>query len=768
MPSSAGAGAPAGRALGKYTLLGRLAQGGMGEILLARLGGAAGFEKYVVIKRLRGHLDGDERSVQAFLDEARIVARISHPNVCQVHELGVEGGRYYLAMEYLEGLPLSGIIRRANRDRAPLDLRAVSGMVEQASEGLHHAHNLRRMDGAAAAVLHRDVSPQNLFVTVDGVVKVLDFGIAKSGDSSVKTPTGRIMGKSAYMSPEQIRGAPLDQRSDVYSLGVVLYEAVTGQPLFDRGDVAETFRAIREDTLPFLRDVPDQLNGVIQRAIARERDERFDSARALGRALGAAVSGLGGSMSPPQLAEWLDQQFADDLRERRERAAHAAAGGRAGTLDDPGERIEPGTVIFHSGPLAADTTGLPPLATSGTMPLAARSDELWSDPAMSPAGGASPASARFDAAGIDARVADGAATDGAAIDTRVADGAAARPAAARPAAARPTASRRRSWPWLAGGAAALLVVGAIAARAARDDDATDGQGSADQRPDAPSEDRSGSHGEDRRAATDRESPPPTSEAAAATDRDSHAATDRESPPSKSEAGAAATRRAKPVSSSPAATTGQAPTARGHQRSAAAPSPRAPSSEATPAAGALAGQAPSARAHQRSAAAPSPRAPPSEATPAADALAGQAPTARGHQRSAAAPSPRTPSSEATPATGALAGQAPTARGHQRSPAAPSPLAPSSEASPAAGALAAPAPAERRAGRRAHARGYFTIDSMPYATIYIDGVAHGVTPLLRVSLAPGSHTVVAVTADGRRRSLRVKIEPGVEAPRRRLVW
>src|SRR5688572_6917804 len=139
--------APEGRTLGRYTLLGRLAQGGMGEILLARLDGAAGFEKYVVIKRLRSHLAADERSIRAFLEEARIVARISHPNVCQVYELGKEDGRHYLAMEYLEGMPLSAVVRRASRDRAPLDLRAVCGLVEQACEGLHHVHTLRGPDG---------------------------------------------------------------------------------------------------------------------------------------------------------------------------------------------------------------------------------------------------------------------------------------------------------------------------------------------------------------------------------------------------------------------------------------------------------------------------------------------------------------------------------------------------------------------------------------------------------------------------------------------
>ena len=580
MPVSPGTTQPAGRTLGKYTLLGRLAQGGMGEILLARLSGAAGFEKYVVIKRLRRHLDGDEGSVQAFLDEARIVARISHPNVCQVHELGVEDGRYFLAMEYLEGLPLSGLIRRANRDRTPLDLRAVAGLVEQACEGLQHVHNLRHLDGRPAAVLHRDVSPQNLFVTVDGAVKILDFGIAKSGDSSVKTPTGRIKGKSAYMSPEQIRGAELDGRSDIYSLGVVLYEAVTGKPLFQRGDVAETFRAIREDTLPFLRDVPSELNGVVQRAVARERDERFDSARALGRAVGEAVAGLGGSMSPPQLAEWLTQRFADDLREQRERIGQAIAA-RPGS-DDGEDRLRPGTVVAARS-LATESGEL---STGGTLPLVAPSAELWSHGAL----------------------------------------------AAERAPPEPAPPRRRRL-----AVAALALAGLIAAIIW-----IAGRGEP-------------SGGGDAMSAGGAMS-------AAARGEDPNSAGALGQEPMSAEA-----RGEEPMSA-----------ARGEEPMSAA---------------------------------------------------------RGEE----------------PMSAAARGQAPMSAGPD-----PAPAAPPRASRP------------RRARARPADPGYFTIDSMPYATIYIDGAKRGVTPILRLPLAAGTHTVAAVTADGRRKSFRVTIQSGREARRRRLDW
>src|SRR4051812_29137384 len=162
------------RKFGKYTLVAKLAQGGMAEIFLARLGGAAGFEKLVCIKRILPSYAEDAMFVSMFLDEARIAARISHPNVCQVFELGSLDGQYYIAMEYLEGVPVSAFRRREKYPTTP-DPRLVVGIAAQACEGLHHAHQLKAADGQPLGVVHRDISPQNLFATADGIVKVLDF-----------------------------------------------------------------------------------------------------------------------------------------------------------------------------------------------------------------------------------------------------------------------------------------------------------------------------------------------------------------------------------------------------------------------------------------------------------------------------------------------------------------------------------------------------------------------------------------------------------------
>src|SRR5215813_2666772 len=280
---------------GKYSLVARLATGGMAEIFLARLHGAAGFEKLVCIKRILPHLARDKHFVAMFLDEARIAARITHPNVCQVFELGEITSSYYIAMEYLEGIPLACFRRDDYYGPAP-DPRLVAGIAIQACEGLHHAHQLRHTDSSVMEVVHRDVSPQNLFVTADGIAKVLDFGIAKIQGATVRTSTGAIKGTYAYMAPEQLRGERVDRRTDVFALGIVMWETLTRRYLFKRETEFLTFQAITADPIPDVRerrpDVPAALSEVIARALSRDRGERFPTARALREAIEAAIAPL--------------------------------------------------------------------------------------------------------------------------------------------------------------------------------------------------------------------------------------------------------------------------------------------------------------------------------------------------------------------------------------------------------------------------------------------------------------------------------------------
>jgi serine/threonine-protein kinase len=319
------------RRFGRYTLVAKIAIGGMAEIFLARLAGDGGFEKLVCIKRILPHLARDPQFVAMFLDEARVAARISHPNVCQVFELGEFNKQYFIAMEYLEGVPLSCFRRTDYYPRRP-DPRLIAGFGVQACEGLHHAHQLKRADGQALGLVHRDISPQNLFVTIDGIVKVLDFGIAKATDASAKTSTGAVKGTYAYMAPEQLRNELLDRRTDVWAMGTVLWELLAQRHLFKRDNEFLTFQAITTDPIPNIcelrPDVPPLLGDAIARALSRNRDDRFATARSLGEAISQAVAPLGGAFPSSAVSDTVVEAFADTVGEQQEMLRVAREGGQ--------------------------------------------------------------------------------------------------------------------------------------------------------------------------------------------------------------------------------------------------------------------------------------------------------------------------------------------------------------------------------------------------------------------------------------------------------
>ncbi|MFT3693186.1 MAG: serine/threonine-protein kinase [Kofleriaceae bacterium] len=314
---------------GKYTLVAKLATGGMAEIFLARLLAEGGFEKLICIKRILPHLAKDPQFVAMFLDEARVVARISHPNVCQVFELGEIDGQYYIAMEYLAGVPLS-VFRRTDTYPGAPDPRLVAGFGMQACEGLHHAHQLKNGAGEMLGVVHRDITPQNLFVTVDGIVKVLDFGIAKVQDQSIRTSTGAMKGTYCYMAPEQLRGEKVDRRVDVWALGTVLWETLAQRHLFKRETEFLTFQAITTEPIPDIceirPDIPPAFGEVIGKAITRDREQRYPTARALGEALGQAAVSLGGPLGAAAISDEVEGAFAMLMDEQRQLLGAARAG----------------------------------------------------------------------------------------------------------------------------------------------------------------------------------------------------------------------------------------------------------------------------------------------------------------------------------------------------------------------------------------------------------------------------------------------------------
>src|SRR5262245_17105669 len=215
----------------RYHPIAELGQGGMADVLLAMMQGAAGFRKLVVLKRLRPNLADDAELLAMFSDEARLAARLNHPNVVQTYEVGYDAGRHFIAMEWLDGQPLHRLLKAAwAYDALPLDVHLF--ILCEALRGLHYAHELQDFDGTRLEVVHRDVSPQNVFLTYEGQVKLVDFGVAKAHARSTDTQVGVVKGKVAYMAPEQALGCPVDRRADVFSVGVMLWEAVARRRLW--------------------------------------------------------------------------------------------------------------------------------------------------------------------------------------------------------------------------------------------------------------------------------------------------------------------------------------------------------------------------------------------------------------------------------------------------------------------------------------------------------------------------------------------------------
>jgi serine/threonine protein kinase len=344
--------------LGRYELVARLASGGMGEIFLARLGGAAGFEKLLVVKRILPHLADDARFRAMLISEARLSSRMTHGNICQVYELGETDGQLYIAMEYLEGLGLLGLLRKASRDNVELDLGFIGGVVQQCTEALHYAHELRDLEGELLGIVHRDVNPGNIYITEAGVTKLLDFGIAKVKDASAHTQTGAVKGKYAYMAPEQLRGTSIDRRADVFALGVVLYEMLALRRLFQRKTDYLTFRAVMEQPIPDVRryrpDAPPEISAVLARALDRDRERRPETARQLGTLIVDALAGVRRPWSQGEISDFLRARFADEMDRRRAEIAKAIQASSA-------------------------STGRPSLSKLGTAGTAAKNDELDDD-----------------------------------------------------------------------------------------------------------------------------------------------------------------------------------------------------------------------------------------------------------------------------------------------------------------------------------------------------------------------------------------------------
>ncbi|MDB5221118.1 MAG: serine/threonine protein kinase [Myxococcaceae bacterium] len=304
------------RVLGRYLLGQPIAAGGMATVHLGRLVGPAGFSRTVAVKRLHAHLAQNPDFVQRFVDEASIASRVRHGNVVQTLDVVVIDEEVLLVLDYVHGESFARLRRRASAAGTPIPPKVAAGIVIGVLRGLHAAHEAKSAKGAPLELVHCDVSPQNILVGADGVARVLDFGIAKAAGRAHETLTKDIKGKLAYMPPEQVAGEELDRRSDLFAVGVVLWEALAGERLFRGEDAATTMHAIYNREAPLLAErdlgVCAAVDDVLARALAKNIEERFDSAMSMARALESALP----PASDREVAEWVEAVAGDILEER--------------------------------------------------------------------------------------------------------------------------------------------------------------------------------------------------------------------------------------------------------------------------------------------------------------------------------------------------------------------------------------------------------------------------------------------------------------------
>ncbi|MGV3619917.1 MAG: serine/threonine protein kinase [Archangium sp.] len=306
------------QSFGNYQLVKKLATGGMAEVWLAKQTGIEGFNRHVVVKRILPHLAEDPEFVQMFLNEAKIASRFNHPNIAQIYDLGEKDGQYFIAMEFIHGEDLGRVMRRAWSTGQWVARHIALRIVADSCQGLYYAHTRNDEQGRPLRVVHRDISPQNILISFDGAVKVVDFGIAKASDQVSMTKSGAIKGKFAYMAPEQAAGKPLDARSDVFALGLVLYELVTGVRPLKRDSELATLQAALEckiDPPSAVAEVPVELDEIVMRALAKAPDDRYTDAREFQRSLEQFLLHSKELSTSAEVSELMAALFADRLGE---------------------------------------------------------------------------------------------------------------------------------------------------------------------------------------------------------------------------------------------------------------------------------------------------------------------------------------------------------------------------------------------------------------------------------------------------------------------
>ena len=314
---------------GKYLLLERVNIGGMAEVFKAKTFGVQGFERFVAIKRILPSMSEDDEFINMFVDEARIAVQLSHSNVVQIYELAKFENQYYIAMEFVGGKDMRQVLDRLREKGVTVPIPAAAYIASKICDGLDYAHRKQDPSGRPMNIIHRDVSPQNILVSYEGDVKITDFGIAKAEDRASKTQAGVLKGKFAYMSPEQVRGLPIDHRSDIFAVGILLYEMVTGERLFIGESDFSTLERVRNAEVPPPRmhneAIPEVLESIMLKALARDREERYQWASELHDELQQFLIVDNSIFNAKRLAALVREQYVEEIEQERVRMEEFAA-----------------------------------------------------------------------------------------------------------------------------------------------------------------------------------------------------------------------------------------------------------------------------------------------------------------------------------------------------------------------------------------------------------------------------------------------------------
>jgi serine/threonine protein kinase len=330
---------------GKYLLIDKLGTGGMAELFLAKQTGLKGFEKVIAIKRILPHLTENPEFVSMFINEAKLAALLSHQNIVQIYDLGSVVGIYYIAMEYIMGKDLRAVLSNSRSKNRPLPISHILQIISRILSGLDYAHRQKDLTGRELNIVHRDVSPQNILVSYEGEVKVVDFGIAKAASLGGETRTGVLKGKLAYMSPEQAWGKLIDRRSDIFAVGIILYEMLSGTRLFKGENELSTLEKVRETKVEppasLNAEISKELEAITLKALAKDPNDRFQTASEMEAAIEAHMISQGQSLSPISLSQYLHHLFEQEIQQDTARFHTASTATEATVMEQQSTLARP-------------------------------------------------------------------------------------------------------------------------------------------------------------------------------------------------------------------------------------------------------------------------------------------------------------------------------------------------------------------------------------------------------------------------------------------